>query len=284
MRDLLVDRPDLATARWTDGAVIVELGPTPGISRFPAMPHAMLAMTLVHPADAAGCDSDARGSASAPPHLASVGFHTLSTVPTSHAHAGRLTAIGLLVRPAAAACLLGASTGAKVDQVIDWRVIAGEHEAARLEDEVDRAATRADRLQALRASFARTMSVVARGRDEACAPWIDAIGRHGLQAASALGCSPRQLERRSRALVGLAPKPFQRLVRLHGALSSALLEAPARGAEIAASLGYYDQSHLARELRALAGESLTGLLEAAQVDAPWWSLASHRALHRRSPG
>jgi AraC-like DNA-binding protein len=267
---LQVFRPPRDAARWVDGAVIVRLGAAAGPSRFPAMAHAMLTMRQVH----AGA-----GSAAAPTLCGPITFHTLSTRPVAYPHAGKITALGLLVRPAAAACLLGHAGGAVANQVLAWNLLAGPNEAARLEDEVDGARTDIDRLRLLMASFRRALARATRMHDIGLARLCDAVGLLGAQAGDQLGLGRRQLERRCQAVLGIAPKQFQRLVRFQQALSIAVAAGPARMAEAALDAGFYDQSHLARDARQLAGAPMGALLSAARPDSAWWSLATRRSIH-----
>lgn len=271
---LQVFRPPEDLAAWLDGGVAVHLDAATGRSRFPAMPHAMLSVRLV----SAACGL-ARWRLLPP-----IAFHTLATGPTEHAHGDGFLALGLLVRPAAAACLLGAATGALVDRALDWGTLAGEAEAARVQDEVEAARSNARRLAALAASLRRTLDRVARGRDAGIERLCALVGRHGVLAAAELGIGPRQLERRCQALLGLAPKSFQRVVRVHQSLSRGVMQAGTpmapTGAELALEAGYYDQSHLARDLRRLAGAPLQSLLAEARAGAPGWPLASHRLLRQ----
>lgn len=268
---LQVYRPPPDMAPWIDGAVAIRLGPDIEASHFPAMPHAMLTMRLLAPPG-----QGLQAARLRPP----ITFHTLSTVPTVHVHAGEMLALGLLLRPAAAAALLAARTGALVDQVLPWEALAGPTEAARVEDEVDAATCDTARLQALLVSFRRTMAQVCQGREREHEALCTLVGRHGATAGHALGIGHRQLERRCRAVLGLSPKRFQRLVRLHEALSAAVAATARNGADLALGTGFYDQSHLARDLRELAGEPLGAVLSATQADGRWWSLASRRSLIR----
>jgi AraC-like DNA-binding protein len=85
-------------------------------------------------------------------------------------------------------------------------------------------------------------------------------GRIGVAELTAgTGWSHRHLATRFRQQVGLSPKAFGRVLRFQRAMG--LLHAPARPtfAEIAASCGYYDQSHLNRDFRDLAGATPTAL-------------------------
>lgn len=271
---LQVFRPSPDTAAWIDGGVAVRLDAAMGASRFPATPHAMLSLRLALPGT-----GPAAGRLLAP-----FTFHTLATGPTEHPHGDGFLALGLLVRPAAAACLLGAATGALADRVLAWQTLAGEAEAARVQDEVEAAPSNALRLAALAASLRRTMARVACGRDPGIERLCTLLGRHGVLAAAELGIGPRQLERRCRALLGVSPKSFQQVVRLHHLLSRGVMQAgmqPAPpGAALALDAGYYDQSHLARDVRRLAGGPLRSLLADARPDAPGWPLASHRLLRQ----
>ena len=250
--------------QWVDGAVRIELPAGAAPSRFPATPHAML--TWRRPAG---------GCAGAGP----ITFHTLSTAPTVHPHDVPTVAMGLLVRPAAAACLLGASTGVLVNQVQPWGVVAGTEEAARAEEALHLAANDGARLQLLMASLARTLHRVPQGREPAISQLCDRVGLLGAAAAADLGIGARQLQRRVQATLGLTPKQYQRLVRFHVALGQAVAAPRQPGAELALDAGFYDQSHFGRDLRQLAGQPLAHLRQGAQPGAPWWALAPRRMIN-----
>ena len=74
-----------------------------------------------------------------------------------------------------------------------------------------------------------------------------------------LGISLRQFERRFQSVVGLTPKLFCRVQRFNQVCG--LLKQPsANWAEAAVACGFYDQAHLIRECRKLAGTVPTRLL------------------------
>jgi AraC-like DNA-binding protein len=74
--------------------------------------------------------------------------------------------------------------------------------------------------------------------------------------AGELGWSHRRLIARFREQVGLAPKAVARVMRFDHAVRE--LRSPGRGlAEIAFDCGYFDQAHLNRDFRALAGTTPT---------------------------
>ncbi|WP_245974579.1 helix-turn-helix transcriptional regulator [Thermomonospora umbrina] len=76
--------------------------------------------------------------------------------------------------------------------------------------------------------------------------------------ADRLGLGDRQLRRRSLAAFGYGPKTLQRILRFQRAL--ALVRAGGAPADAAYASGFADQSHLAHEVKALAGVPLSELL------------------------
>ena len=236
------------------------------LSRFPAMPRAMLTL------------APATGGAAA------VSFHAMSTRAATHEHAEPLRALGLVLPPDTAARLLGMSTGALVDATLPWAEVAGLCETRRLDDALQRATDDPARLAALQSSLERVLSRgperVRRARAEALQRLCHAVGHQGARAATDLGLGERQLERRCRALLGLTPKQMQRITRLHGLLSDALHRQRPPDVDAALQAGYYDQSHLARDTRLLTGTTLRELLLQAHADGAWWPLGTQRLLAR----
>ncbi len=68
-----------------------------------------------------------------------------------------------------------------------------------------------------------------------------------------LGWTPKRFVRAFTDQTGLTPKRFSRVRRFQRALARVPYDRPTDWAGIAASAGYYDQSHLVHEFRALAG-------------------------------
>jgi|GEM_PF-6090372 len=90
------------------------------------------------------------------------------------------------------------------------------------------------------------------------------------------GCTARNLQRLFARELGVAPKLFCRLARVHGffwhvhALPG---DAKPRWAELAGACGFADQAHLHRELKVLAGLTPLGFLRALrQGPAAHWAL------------
>jgi AraC-like DNA-binding protein len=67
------------------------------------------------------------------------------------------------------------------------------------------------------------------------------------------GWSPRTLERRFLNEVGLTPKMYQRVVRFRRAFQMLGQAGKGTWAQVAIRAGYYDQAHLIRDFRRLAG-------------------------------
>ncbi|ORT58382.1 DUF6597 domain-containing transcriptional factor [Streptomyces sp. CB03238] len=80
-------------------------------------------------------------------------------------------------------------------------------------------------------------------------------GRTVAATAQAVGLGARQLHRRSLDAFGYGPKTLARVLRLQRAL--ALVRAGVPYARAAAEAGCTDQAHLAREMRALGGTTLS---------------------------
>ncbi|MGK5552448.1 helix-turn-helix domain-containing protein [Actinomadura kijaniata] len=84
------------------------------------------------------------------------------------------------------------------------------------------------------------------------------------RCAAEVGLSERQLRRRFMVAVGLGPKSYIRVVRLHHALAAARAALargePPRWADIAGQCGFYDQAHLLAGFREAVGVSPNTLL------------------------
>ena len=260
---LFLPQPDLRDA--VECAVVVRRA-AGSTSCFPAMPRAMLTATPTMDG----------GSA--------VSFHAMSTGPFHHQHTEPLHAQGLVLLPVTAARLLGMSTGALVDITIPWAEVAGPAEAARLDDALRQTVSGRARLMLLQSSVRRTLARgserIQRARAESLQQLCRAVGSPGVQAAALMGLGERQLERRCRAMLGVSPKQMHRLARWHRLLCEVLPRQKVPDADAAQAAGYYDQSHLARDARLLAGTSLRELLRQAHADEAWWPLVTPRLLAR----
>ncbi|ONI74942.1 hypothetical protein ALI144C_39915 [Actinosynnema sp. ALI-1.44] len=81
--------------------------------------------------------------------------------------------------------------------------------------------------------------------------------------AEDLGITERHLHRKCLATFGYGPKTLHRIMRFSDALE--LVYAGKPFTEVAYACGYADQAHLSRDVKALAGATLTTLVQEADV-------------------
>lgn len=99
------------------------------------------------------------------------------------------------------------------------------------------------------------------------------IARRGLSAmVRGLGVGERQAQRQFRSNVGLTPVQARRLVRMNEAVLALREGGPEDTtlAGLAAELGYADQAHMARELRAFTGLPPSRLEARIETDSEYW--------------
>jgi AraC-like DNA-binding protein len=104
--------------------------------------------------------------------------------------------------------------------------------------------------------------------------------------ARRMGVSPRHLSRTFRHVVGLTPKMFARISRFQRVAAVLDDDGPGgRGvagvalAGVALDCGYYDQSHLVRDVRAFAGGTPVALRAALDGELAEYFLRARRASH-----
>ena len=192
----------------------------------------------------------------------------------------------VLIGPVAQARMFAPEPGSHMTSVrikLEWcrsllGVAPGEHEdaehpyalahpalGAALEERLARTRTPGDALRVL-VEFLRARTAaatVARRASRAPAPPLVRLGMEMLRASAGhlrvdalsapLGVTDRHLRRVILAETGLSPRRFARVQRLHALLRDADRAAAPAWAALAARHGYADQSHLIRELHALAG-------------------------------
>jgi len=275
--------PDLRA--WLDGGVVVQGDAQLRATRFPAQVGSML---VVRVAGAVHGSAGAPGVACDGAHalLPRAAFIGAATQATQYLHAGAVHAVGLLVRPEAVPALLRASAAPLVDTRVALADALGGGWTW-LEDAVCDAHDDDTRLARLFAAVRAAVTGDAHAsRLAALHRMRAAIERLPVPAAAdALGIGARQFERRFRDAFGMGPKQFQVIGRLQRALHAVAPAqraaghgAPGQGAHLAADHGYFDQAHLARDVRRLAGAPLGRLrLEAARPGSEYWPLAIGRS-------
>lgn len=169
---------------------------------------------------------------------------------------GRLRGLSLALRPGAAAAVLGVPAASLAGQVVPLDALwaqAGRDLAEQILAASGPRQRAALVLQALQRRLQEADASAIRQAQQAAQ--LLAQGKGVREAAQSLGCTERRLQQIFHAHVGLAPRTWGRLARLHRCLRALERGMPMPWAELALQVGYYDQSHLVNEFRALSGLS-----------------------------
>lgn len=180
-----------------------------------------------------------------------------STTPVLLALSGAIGGLSLTLRPGAALALFGVPAHELAERMEAWDALAPAAQRSlpeRLREAPDDAA-RVSLLLAALQGLAAGPQDDDRLRALHAAAMLRASGaaRPVLAAAQALGVGERRLQQIFRAQVGLSPRAYGRLARMHACLRLLRRPAATPWAQLAAEGGFYDQSHLVNEFRALCG-------------------------------
>jgi AraC-like DNA-binding protein len=189
----------------------------------------------------------------------------LHSVPALITHAGAQSGIQVALRPLGARALLGLPAGELAELDLPAEAVLGGV-CAELRDRVRAAASWPERFAVLDEILLRRAGLGRVGPGPGIAPEVSWAWRQLLREGGALrvselaagtGWSGRHLTSRFRAEIGLTPKAAARVIRFDRARKRLVHKLTAGGdyllADLAADCGYFDQAHLAREFRALAG-------------------------------
>ena len=184
----------------------------------------------------------------------------LHTSPALIAHDGRQSGIQLMLSPLGARALLNLPAGELTAIDVDGAEVLGGL-AAQIRAELRAAPDWPARFAALDRLLGARLRDPAGISPEAAWAWRELLASGGdvsiAELARQTGWSSRHLRSRFRAEIGLTPKAAARVIRFDR--TRRLLQRRATLgtlpplADIAAECGYYDQAHLAREFRDLAG-------------------------------
>lgn len=184
----------------------------------------------------------------------------LHTVPALITHDGRQSGVQLGLTPLGARALLGLPAGELAGTDLDAVDVLGPL-AHELRERMLAADGWAERFAALDTALLPFTRVERTLPTEVARAWELLLATGGTMAVSELsdeiGWSSRHLGERFRGEIGLSPKEAARVMRFDRARRTLQRPVTAAGhlslAEVAATCGYYDQAHLAREFGALAG-------------------------------
>jgi AraC-like DNA-binding protein len=182
----------------------------------------------------------------------------LHTVPVLLSHDGRQSGIQVALHPLGVRRLLGLPAGALGGLDVHGTEILGST-AVELHERLRLSPSWASRFQLLDDTLLRLCSDVAEPAapdGEVTEAWRLLLrGEHTVaEVAETVGWSPRRLSARFGAELGVPPKAAAKIARFDRARHR--LQAATgvlRLADLAAECGYYDQAHLARDFRELAG-------------------------------
>lgn len=178
---------------------------------------------------------------------------------------GRVDGLSVALRAGAAAALLGVPAAEIAATAVSLEQLWGRA-GAELSQRLQRA-TAVQRVELLQDALQRRLAY--RRGDEALAAQAArlvaaAAGRRRLAAIAAeLGIGERRLQQLFQAQVGMSPRRYGRLARLHRCLRRLRGETAPDWAALALDCGFYDQSHLVNEFRALCGVTPVDYLERA---------------------
>jgi AraC-like DNA-binding protein len=164
--------------------------------------------------------------------------------------------LGVYFEPGATSALLQVPAIELTDHIVNLERLWGGQGARLAEDlaDLDEAA-RVDRLEAtLLERVRRTPARPLRCDVVGLARWVRAepTSMTVLRLADAAGVSRQHLTRVFRQVIGVSPKRYCRLARFQAGLSYAGAGIGVKWAEVAAALGYADQSHMIAEFRELS--------------------------------
>jgi len=190
----------------------------------------------------------------------------LHSAPALITHDGAQSGLQVALRPLGARALLGLPAGELAELDVPAEAVLGPL-CAELRARALAAPGWPERFAILDEILLRRLATVTQTATQATTPaaevrfaWHQLLRTGGTARISDLaaetGWSGRHLTSRFRTEIGLTPKAAARVVRFDRARHLLATSARSSGyhlADLAAACGYFDQAHLAREFRALAG-------------------------------
>jgi AraC-like DNA-binding protein len=180
-----------------------------------------------------------------------------STRPVVLSMSGHVSGLSVTLQPGASLALFGVPAHELAEQVVDWdALVAADHRDLQAllggsASDTDRARVLCEALQAMTSDVQhedrrRAERAAALLRAGGHAPSVGAV-------AATVGVGERRLQQIFRSQFGLSPAAWRRLARMQRCLRLLRLPGGARWPELAVAVGFYDQSHLVHEFRALCG-------------------------------
>ncbi|MER7753207.1 helix-turn-helix domain-containing protein [Kitasatospora sp. NPDC097643] len=226
-------------------------GIAPAVHRGLPSPYLTFILTLDEPLVIAGHPDPAQSPGAYRTLLG--GLHTSPALIT---HEGRQSGVQIAVHPLAARALFGLPAGELAGIDVPAEQVLGPF-GPRLQEQLRAARDWSERFALLDGALLRAARPSGAVPPEVGWAWRALRRSGGALPVAALaretGWSARHLQERFRRETGLTPKAAARVIRFDRARRLLAGPTPPRLAELAAGCGYFDQAHLAREFRALAG-------------------------------
>jgi AraC-like DNA-binding protein len=200
-----------------------------------------------------------------------------ATRSSSYSHVGTVHTVGLVLQPEVTSCLVQGGVENLINQHVDLADIFGDEFNGSFQKIIE-ADDDSKRMEII---FEYFRSRILTRENEFQRDRLNGVSRalRGdlIEACRIMGISLRQLQRRCIAGFGVTPKNFQTITRLKNTLRMALLPTPVgcSGSKVDLALdnGFFDQSHMARDLRRLASMSLSDLpRKSSIIETPLWPL------------
>lgn len=180
----------------------------------------------------------------------------LHAAPVTIGHDGNQHGVSVDLLPLGARRLLGLPAGVLASTVVDLTELWGSR-AAELVDRLAAAPTWDDRFRVLDQGLGRLLTRARPPPPEVAHAWGRLVETGGALSVGALagevGWSRRNLAQRFHGELGLSPKTAARVLRFERAARRLRRSPRPPLAEVAAACGYFDQAHLNRDWRQLAG-------------------------------
>ena len=177
--------------------------------------------------------------------------------------------VGASLRPQGVTGIFGIDAVDVANRVLDAGDVVGPSLVS-LRDRIGESASTAESLDIL-AGFLRLASEKASRPVSSAAVWAmdRTLARSGDvrigQLCKELGVSRKHLNALYRSAAGLSPKVYARLIRFQSLIDN--IQNPENSwVHVAATRGYFDQSHLIRDFREFAGETPASLVDSCSPD------------------
>jgi AraC-like DNA-binding protein len=194
--------------------------------------------------------------------------------PVTNEPAGETFAMGIVTTPVGCRAALGLDPAALAGRVLELLAAWEPAEGLRMQL---LALAAADELSGPEAMLDLVLSHLAEGLDldvpglDRCERAVALLGedpaRPIADIASAVGVSHGHLDREFTRIVGLSPRRLARLLRVEKMLEAIDIDAGVPWADLAADLGWADQSHMIRDVKRHTGSTPSGYLAARRAFA-----------------